>query len=239
MRDDNREHISATATGLLPGLIVAAIGLLFLLNNLNIVRVHDVWAYWPVILIVIGITKLTDSTDSHEKTGGAIMVLVGGILLSTSLGLLSWHVWQFWPLILIAVGLLMLFNRTGAGLIAGLRFRPSEAAARADGIAIFGGFKRRVTTDDYRGAHYIAIFGGGEVDLRRALMQGDSAHIEISAIFGGFEIRVPTNWIVVNEVVGIFGGAADETVQPLPEAPGVKRLIVRGTALFGGVGIKN
>jgi hypothetical protein len=236
MRNDNREHISTNATGLLPGLMVAAVGLLFLLNNLNILPARNLWAYWPVILIVIGVSKLTDSID---KTGGLIMVLVGGILLSTSLGLLSWQIWQFWPVILIAVGLLMLFNRTGVGLIAGLRFRPSEAAARADGIAIFGGFKRRVMSEDYRGAHYIAILGGGEVDLRRALIQGDLAHIEITAIFGGFEIRVPKNWLVVNEVVGIFGGAADETVQPLPEAPGVKRLIVRGTALFGGVGIKN
>jgi hypothetical protein len=40
-------------------------------------------------------------------------------------------------------------------------------------------------------------------------------------------------------VVGIFGGTSDETVQPLPEAPGVKRLVVRGVAVFGGVEIKN
>jgi predicted membrane protein len=240
MKDDKREHISTTTSGLLPGLIVAAIGLVFLLNNLNIVRAHDVWEYWPVILIVVGITKLTDSTDSHEKTGGAIMILVGGLLLSSTLGLLSWSVWQFWPLILIGVGLLMLFNRSGAGLIAGLRFRPSDATStKADGIAIFGGFKRRVATDDYRGANYVAIFGGGEIDLRRAQIQGDSATIEITAIFGGFEIRVPSNWMVRNEVVGVLGGSADETLQPLPEAPGVKHLIVRGTAFCGGVSVKN
>lgn len=240
MKDDKREHISATSAGLLPGLIVAAIGLVFLLNNLNIVRVHDLWEYWPVILIVVGITKLTDSTDSHEKTGGAVMILVGGVLLSSTLGLLSWSVWQFWPLILIGVGLLMLFNRSGAGLIAGLRFRPGDATTtKADGIAIFGGFKRRVATDDYRGAHYVAIFGGGEIDLRRAQIQGDSAVIEITAIFGGFEIRVPSNWMVRNEVVGVLGGSADETRQPLPEVPGVKHLVVRGMAFCGGVGVKN
>ncbi len=240
MKDDRREHISAMTTGLLPGLIVAAVGLVFLLNNLNVVRIHNVWEFWPVILIVIGITRLADSTDTHEKTGGAIMILVGGVLLSTSLGLLSWRVWQFWPLILIGVGLLMLFNRSGLGLIAGLRFRPNEGTTtKPDGLAIFGGFKRRVASDDYRGAHYVAIFGGGEIDLRRAQVQGESAIVEITCIFGGFEIRVPGNWIVVNEVVGVFGGTADETVQPLPEAPGVKQLIVRGAAVFGGVSIKN
>ena len=57
--------------------------------------------------------------------------------------------------------------------------------------------------------------------------------------FGGFEMRVPENWIVANEVMGIFGGTSDETRQPLPEAPGVKNLIVTGTAVFGGVSIKN
>jgi hypothetical protein len=91
----------------------------------------------------------------------------------------------------------------------------------------------------YRGAHYVAICGGGEIDLRRAQIQGESAEVAVTAFCGGFEIRVPTNWIVVNEIVGLFGGAADETHQPVPESPGVKRLTVRGTAIFGGVGIKN
>jgi hypothetical protein len=211
---------------------------LFLLNNLNIVYIRDWWRFWPVILIAIGFTKLVDSPHPNERTGGGIMFVVGAIFLIANLGLVSWRVWQLWPLILIGVGVFMLFNRSASGLIAGVRVAPPDRV-KADGIAIFGGFKRRVVSEDYRGANYVAIFGGGEIDLRRAQIQADAAIIEITAIFGGFELRVPENWIVVNEVVGVFGGTGDETHQPSPDAPDIKRLIVRGAAVFGGVGIKN
>jgi predicted membrane protein len=211
-----------------------------------VVRIRHWWFYWPVILIVIGVTKLIDSRHSNEKAGGTIMLIVGSVFLAVNLGLFSWPVWKLWPLILIGIGIMMVMNRGGllkpnkifakAGAIAG---KADGIAAKADAIAIFGGFKRQVATDDYRGANYVAIFGGGEIDLRRAQIRGESAHIEVTAIFGGFEMRVPENWIVANEVMGIFGGTSDETRQPLPESPGVKHLIVTGTAVFGGVSIKN
>jgi hypothetical protein len=237
MRDENPVRTTRSSVGLIPGLIVVAIGMLFLLHNMNIVRIRHWWFYWPVILIAIGITKLIDAQHSNERTGGTVMVLVGGIFLAINLGLFSWQVGQFWPVILIGIGITMLFNR--GSMLTGLRMPPGNSFSKADAVAIFGGFKRQVATDDYRGANYVAIFGGGEVDLRRAQIRGDSAHIEVTAIFGGFELRVPPNWIVANEVMGVFGGTADETMQPLPETPGVKNLIVTGTAVFGGVSIKN
>jgi len=115
----------------------------------------------------------------------------------------------------------------------------SRSRSSADAVAILGGFKRQVSTDDYRGASYVAIFGGGEIDLRRAQIQDAVAMVDVQAMFGGFEIKVPANWIVVNEVMGILGGTSDETIHPSPNAPGVKQLIVRGTAVCGGVAIKN
>jgi predicted membrane protein len=237
MRDENRDRSAHTSAALIPGLIVAGIGVVFLLHNLNIVRIYNVWRFWPLILIAIGFTKLVDSPHSNEKAGGSIMVLVGGVFLAANLGLFSRSVWQFWPVVLIGIGLMMLFNRTGR--VAGIRIPPGKNFSKADAVAIFGGFKRQVATDDYRGANYVAVFGGGEIDLRRAQIRGDEAHVEVTAVFGGFEVRVPDNWIVANEVTGIFGGTADETRQPLPEAPGVKRHNVTGTAVFGGISIKN
>jgi Domain of unknown function (DUF5668)/Cell wall-active antibiotics response 4TMS YvqF len=238
MGQDDHDHIRYTSTGLVPGMIVVGLGVLFLLNNLHIVTVRNWWALWPVVLIAVGLTKLVDSPRHGDRTGGIVMVTIGGVFLANNLGWLSWEVWEWWPLLLIAAGLFMLLNRTGAGLMAGIRLRP-QGAPKADAIAVFGGFKRQVSTEDYRGASYVAIFGGGEIDLRRAQIQADSAVIDIQAIFGGFELKVPTNWLVVNEVVGIFGGTGDETLQPSPDMPGVRKLIVRGSAIFGGVGIKN
>jgi hypothetical protein len=105
---------------------------------------------------------------------------------------------------------------------------------------VFGGAKRVVGSQDFRGGEVVAIFGGVELDLRQAGMAGDSAVLEITAIFGGVELKIPQHWSAVVEGAGIFGGYSDETLQPNPaQFPGAKRLIVKGSAVFGGVEVKN
>ena len=58
-------------------------------------------------------------------------------------------------------------------------------------------------------------------------------------VLGG-EIRIPETWHVVIEASALFGAFMDETRQRPPEdANAAKRLIIRGTALFGGISIQN
>lgn len=237
MTQDNQEHLTRTTTGLVPGLIVAGLGVLFLLGNLNIVQIYNWWQLWPVIVIAIGLAKLVDSTAHHEKAVGAVMIVIGGIILASTLGWFSWQIWDLWPVALIGIGLVMLFQRLGY-FEESLRWNFACPQTGTDGTAVFSGFKRRVT-GDYHGANYFAMFGGGEVNLRQAEMQADAALIHVTAIFGGIEFKVPPNWLVINETVGIFGGSDDKTVQPSPDGPGVKRLVVRGEAIFGGISIRN
>jgi hypothetical protein len=70
-------------------------------------------------------------------------------------------------------------------------------------------------------------------------MTGDSATLKISAVFSGVEIRIPETWSAVVEGTGVFGAFADNTTQPDPQTPGLKRLFVKGDAVFGGVDVKN
>ena len=209
------------------------VGVLFLLNNLNIFYLHENWRFWPVPA-----RRRTRQTGGFQSDGDRI----GGIVLRrrdlpvNNLGFLylTWR--DFWPLILIGAGVLMLWNRL---------YTPSQpmSSGSPEGVinvhAIFGGVERKVTSDDFRGGHATAMFGGVELNLRKATMRADSAIIDISAIFGGIEIKVPANWIVVLEGAGIFGGFSDESAHPSPDMPGIKRLFVKGAAVFGGVDVKN
>jgi hypothetical protein len=126
----------------------------------------------------------------------------------------------------------------------------NSSAPRLDELNIFWGGRRRVVTKNFRGGEIITIFGGFEIDLREADIQGDIAQIEIVTIFGGGEIRIPANWSVVLETVGIFGGATDRTLhpeEPNRDASGVatasgprpKKLIIKGVCIFGGINLKN
>lgn len=224
---------------LLPALIVIGAGVLFLLNNLQIVIIHNWVDYWPVILVAIGLVKLVDSNDQPGRIGGGILMGLGGILLARNLGYLDVRLRDLWPIALIAAGLLMLWNRMPWHGAAQWPRRFEATANTVNENAIFGGAKRHVTTPDFQGGQITAMFGGVELNLRKAGMSGDSATLEINTLCGGAEIKVPENWVVVMQGTAIFGGYSDDTVHPRMDAPGIKTLFIRGAAFFGGVEVKN
>ena len=62
------------------------------------------------------------------------------------------------------------------------------------------------------------------------------AVLNVFALMGGISIKVPTDWTVELEGTPILGGFEEKTMQPKDAN---KRLVVRGTAVMGGVDIRN
>ncbi len=104
--------------------------------------------------------------------------------------------------------------------------RPGWRASRRAGgnglstlnlLTFFGGSKRQVNSQDFRGGDVTAVFGGYELDLRMAAIAVDQAVIEATGIFGGIQIdRARRTWTVEARGVGIFGGFVDDTQPPRP-----------------------
>ena len=137
----------------------------------------------------------------------------------------------------------------GSGFGRSANFSES-GSPRLNEANIFWGGRRRIVSTNFTGGEIIAIFGGYEIDLTESEMAGDQIQIDVVSIFGGGEIRVPRNWEVVMDTVGIFGGNSDRTTHPERPAPGTtnrdgspvpppKRVIIKGVAIFGGLGVKN
>ncbi len=236
----------------IPAIVLIGLGVLFFLNNLHILAIREVIRYWPAILIAVGIIQMVDSAFPAGRAAGGIFVGVGAILMARNLGYLDVAFHDLWPLILIGAGVMMLLNRTvfwSHGIFdrSGLRgkhFRRWRERPYIPGMlneyAVFGGGKRKLNTFDFKGGHVDAVFGGFEIDLRDALMDGDSAVLETNAVFGGIEVRIPITWSAVVQGVGVFGAFQDETTQPNQTLiPNPKRLIVKGGAVFGAVEVKN
>src|SRR4029077_19930363 len=104
---DERAHGFRANPGIIPGLVVIAVGVIFLLSNLNIVYVHELWRYWPVVLIAAGLARLVDAQSDGARSTGGVLLVVGALFLANTLGFLHLTWRDYWPLILIGPGLLM------------------------------------------------------------------------------------------------------------------------------------
>src|SRR5271154_5596506 len=73
-------HHRSGSHGLFFGAIVVAIGVLLLLDNLGIFRFHDVWQYWPVLLVAYGVSRIVDARSPSGYVWGGVMTLIGAFL---------------------------------------------------------------------------------------------------------------------------------------------------------------
>jgi hypothetical protein len=216
------------------GLLLVAIGVIVLLDQLGITKIHNIYAWWPVLMIFAGVVNLE---DARNRAMGVILIIAGCLTLAHTLGYIHLRAAYLWPGMLIAVGLLILWASFSASKPYTL-----DTGNPMNAVCIFSGIERRITGKITGAGRYLAVFGGGKIDLRNAEMEGDSASLEVNAIFGGFEILVPPSWNVSDKGLGIFGGYVNSTnLAKSSEVPPEERktLNVHGTAVFGGVEIKN
>ena len=220
------------------GLLVIGMGLLFLLDNLDILDMHRLLAFWPMVFIIAGVVKLCDTrTQGGVLTGGAL-VGIGILLTLDRMDLIDFNLRTMWPLVLIGVGGYLVFKAVRGR-------RGGNGAILADGVAgegvldvvaVLGGFERRVTSQDFRGAEITAIMGGCALDLRGASIEKEAV-ISVFAFWGGVTLKCPPDWTVVLEGTPILGGFEEKTVAPPPG--NARRLVVRGYAIMGGVEVRN
>ena len=218
---------------LIAGLVLAGLGVLFTLDNLHLVRAREVLRYWPVILVVIGLTQILQARSTATMIGGSIWLVLGTMLLGQRLNLFS-NAIRFWPLLLVGVGVYIIWQSFNRGDV-----QPGDASERRpSAIAVLGGVDRRVITSNFQGADITAFMGGGKLDLREATMApGSEAIVDVTSLMGGFEIKVPETWNVVVEIIPFMGGYEDKSRHPVdPSAP---RLRIRGFVMMGGVEIRN
>jgi predicted membrane protein len=231
--------------GVISGGILALVGLLILLDNMGVHAVSNIYRFWPVILILIGLWNLTSQSG---RVFGIVMIILGVLFQLDSLGVAHFSWGEIWPLAIIGAGLLVMWSSLQARRVSKvvtdvLGGKPqTDPRTTLNEVAIFGGIERRITSQDFQGGYIQAVFGGVELDLRDANMIKDEANLEINAVFGGVELRVPDTWQVVSRGQAFFGGFVDNTRNyrsENPANPGKKSLFLTGSAVFGGVEIKN
>jgi predicted membrane protein len=243
------------------GAVIVFLGILALIDNMQIFTSLHVFSFWPTVFIIIGLVKLLQAKNRSGYVYGALFFALGLFLTLEHLGLFYFRIHDLWPLFLIGAGILVLSknsfeddirrrinNRnstqyTNAPYTGGPEnpvnppnFEPGAATPRYINLAsVLSGNTRKIDAADFRGGDLTAIMGGVQLDLTQASMLTE-ARLNVFAMWGGIVIRVPQDWTVISDVIPILGGAEDHTICPLAAT---KRLVVTGQVIMGGLEIKN
>ena len=226
----------AEMSGLLGGLLILIVGLVFLLDNLNVIASVNIFRFWPLILVALGLKHLFEARDRGAAVGAVLLTSVGVLFQLDRLHIIEVRFWQLWPLLLVAFGFQMLMRSLSGPPRPPAAATDAETATSFSSSAFLGGIKRRNCSKAFRGGSVSVIMGGVELDLTKAEIEGNTATIQISAMMGGVELRIPETWSVETRIVPLLGGVEDKTIPPRDSS---KVLVLLGSIVMGGVEIKN
>jgi hypothetical protein len=211
-----------------------------------------------MILILVGI--YSGFKHNFRNNSWLILIAVGGFFLVSkfmpSLGLQP----LFWPILIIGAGILFIirpgrrdwpgikndasneqWNSSPSTIVSG----DTSQSATIDGSdyllvrSIFSGVKKNIVSKNFQGGHISSVFGGAEIDLSQAEINHPIT-IKFEVVFGGAKLVVPSHWSVQNEIDGIFHGVDDNRrFNPSASINPEKVLILKGSAVFGGIEIRS
>lgn len=244
-------HQHSPGSRLFIAILLIAAGILLFLDNIGILRIRNIWDFWPLILIGIGISKLT-CRKASELLLGVFLVLFGALFLLLTLHVIAIRAWDAtWPLslLLIAFGFLALVKAVESGSASrpriGFAGQPNAPGPSQDFLnehSVFGSIKRRLETANFRGGIIKGVFGTVEIDLRYVQLPPNekTATIDVDAIFGAVKIRIPDTWQLDIRAAGVLGNIEDKTL-PTRTTAGVQPpiLIITGQSVFGSVELEN
>jgi hypothetical protein len=217
---------------LVVGLGIIAVGVIFLLQTLGIVDFGTLTVWIPTLFVLLGIWILVSSRFANWS-GALILIVFGTVGQLAALDILSWNdIWKLWPLALIIIGLSIVIDR-----MRGHDRSLTDENQAVKLFALFSGTSTRSTAQEFTGGEITAIFGGAELDVSDVQVAAAPAILHVFTMFGGVEIKASPDMIIKSQVTPIFGGFEDSRRQRKALPGESAELIVRGTALFGGIEI--
>lgn len=93
--------------GLIPGVILIVVGALFLFERFDLISMRQVWRFWPLFIIWLGLSQLIHPGRGRRSI---FLLLIGIWLQISTLELWGLDFGESWPLAIIAVGASFVFD---------------------------------------------------------------------------------------------------------------------------------
>lgn len=233
-------------TRTLIGIVVVILGISLLLERMGYIDEGlQIWSYWPVIPLALGVSWMISSFSvKHFFPWGKfitslILMIIGILYLGATfnLGIDGEIINRFWslvfPVLIIIVGFSLLRGKT---------------TGDSGKVAIMGGIEVGKGPWKLKSGSYLAFMGGVELDLTTAEIPDGETVLDLTAVCGGIDVTIPSHVSVSYEGIATLGGItfldhedggiiASKTTERLTETS-EKSIHFQARALMGGVEIK-
>lgn len=92
------------------GLLMIGFGVMLLLEQMDILDIHSIWHYWPLVMVVYGINKMIGYPTAKHFTSGLWTMLLGLWLFAVINNEFGMTFWNSWPVPIIACGITMVIE---------------------------------------------------------------------------------------------------------------------------------
>ena len=220
------------------GLAIIALGVIFGGNAIGLFNIDIFFDGWWTLFIIVpsAISLITEK----EKLSSLVFLAVGVILLLAARDVFSYDTaWKvILAVVLVVVGATIIFKsivHKNNDKEVEKRIRDLDGGKAMDSqMAIFSGSDRVYNDEVFSGSNLMAVFGGVDLDLRKAKIEKDTV-IKAFCLFGGISIVVPENVQVKIKSGFIFGGASDDRKGEV--AKGKYTIYLEAAGGFGGINV--
>lgn len=211
------------------GFIIFIVGVLMVINEVFPQINLGLNSIWPVALIFLSIYQMF---KNKAFNGTYIIMFYIGFFFFINNNIVNIRE-LFFPFLVVMIGLTIIassyLNKDAKAIV----------RKKKDDVLVYNAFFSSVddvaSSDDFKGADILSIFGGCDVDFSHVKLKKDNVVITILSIFGGSNIKVPEDVNVRLNSSAIFGGDENKKTNVNPKQ---KTIIINSTSIFGGTEIK-
>jgi predicted membrane protein len=227
----------------LGGLIIVIVGVLLFAREVGAEIPRWIFS-WQMFLIGVGI--YVGARHNFRQYGWMIPIAIGVTFLIEDIVPDLQIRAYLWPMIIIGIGVVMILrsrSKNRDDLFRRWERNASDVNRTTEGffesVTIFGENKKQILSKDFKGGESVCVFGGTEINLTQADING-RVGLELVQVFGGTKLIVPGHWkIETEEMVSIFGGLNDKRQILNTPIDNTKVLVLKGMSMFGGIDIKS
>jgi predicted membrane protein len=260
-------QIHKSRSGIIFGIALILLGGAFIARNTGLIpqTFHSIIVSWQMMLIIIGVISIVKRRACHFWglaiicTGIFFIIPKLARIFPSAFGYIDADVFVsvYWPILMIVSGAILILHipahhhckhfhnrfRDKHNAFCGYQNSPSAENCSQDEdfskTCIFGGGNYIIIDTEFRGGTLQAIFGGIELNLRKAYLPEGETTLTIEAIFGSVSLFVPENWCIDETAVESVLGGIDDKRRITETVDSTRKLIIKGSAVFGSIEIRN